>query len=115
MPVGLDVGTERARTLLEHYPHDPRAHLFRGFAFLKEDHDLADAEDQLRQALQTKDLLAAKLTPDFEKQVTVLLALTVSYQNRPDEAKALGAPLCGYAAENIEEVYSMMQDREICQ
>jgi hypothetical protein len=50
MPSGVDVGTERARTLLERYPHDPRAHLFRGFAFLKEDNDLADAEEQLRVA-----------------------------------------------------------------
>ena len=72
MPGGLDVGTERARTLLERYPHDPRAHLFRGFAFLKNDHDLADAEEQLRQALADQGSPRRQAAPDFEKQVTVL-------------------------------------------
>jgi len=114
MPAGFDIGSDRARDLLERYPHDPRAHLFRGFAFLKNDRDLADAEEQLREALRTKDLLAAKLTPDFERTVTVLLALTVAYQNRPDEAVALGGPQCGYAAERLPELFGVMKDRGIC-
>ncbi|MEI9887495.1 MAG: rhomboid family intramembrane serine protease [Rhizomicrobium sp.] len=114
MPTGFEVGTERARELLERYPRDPRAHLFRGFAFLKQDHDLADAEEQLRQALSTKDLLAAKLTPEFEKIVTVLLALTLAYERRPTEAVAIGAPLCGFAQSHLGNLYDSMQEKEIC-
>ena len=114
MPVNIDIGTDKARDLLEHYPHDPRAHLFRGFAFMQNDHDLADAEEQLREALSTKDLLAAKLTPDFEKTVTILLAITLAYERRPTEAQAIGTPLCGYAQDEPGRFYDLMQEKGIC-
>jgi hypothetical protein len=74
------------------YAHDPRADLMRGFAFLKDDPDLADAEEQFRQALAAKDLGVSRLGSSFGKTVTVLLALTVAYEHRPDEARALGGP-----------------------
>ncbi|HEY4941549.1 MAG TPA: rhomboid family intramembrane serine protease [Rhizomicrobium sp.] len=114
LPGDIDIGTDKAHDLLARYPHDPRAHLFRGFAFLSQDHDLADAEEQLRQALSTKNLLAAQLTPEFEKTVTVLLAITVAYENRPTEAKALGAPLCDFADSHLGSLHRMMQDKDIC-
>ena len=114
MPQNIDVGTDKARDLLEHYPHDPRAHLFRGFAFMRNDHDLADAEEQLREALSTKDLLAAKLTPDFEKTVTILLAITLAYERRPTEAEAIGTPLCGYAQDEPGRFFDLMQEKGIC-
>jgi rhomboid protease GluP len=112
MPAGF-VDSDRARDLLARYPHDPRAHLLRGYAFLRDDHDLADAEEQLREALQTKDLLAAKLTPEFERTVTLLLAITVAYENRPDEARALGSPFCADARESFS-LYDTMKERGIC-
>lgn len=108
------VTSDRARALLARYPHDPRAHLMRGFAFLRDDHDLADAEEQFRQALATKDLLAAGLDPDFEKTVTVFLALTVAYENRPDEARALGTPLCGFAGERLPEISDNLRKKGVC-
>ena len=114
LPDEIDIGSDRAHDLLARYPHDPRAHLFRGLAFLEHDHDLADAEEQLREALSTKDLLAAQLTPEFEKTVTVLLAITVAYERRPTEAKALGAPLCDFADGHLGSLYRTMQDQEIC-
>ena len=114
MPQNIDIGTDKARDLLEHYPHDPRAHLFRGFAFMRNDHDLADAEEQLREALSTKDLLAAKLTPDFEKTVTILLAITLAYERRPTEAEAIGTPLCGYAQDEPGRFFDLMQEKGIC-
>jgi rhomboid protease GluP len=112
MPPGY-VDSDRARDLLARYPHDPRAHFLRGYAFLKDDHDLADAEEQLREALQTKDLLAAKLTPEFERTVTLLLAITVAYENRPDEARALGSPFCADARGSFS-LYDTMKERGIC-
>jgi rhomboid protease GluP len=113
MPAGY-VDSDRARDLLARYPHDPRAHFLRGYAFLKDDHDLADAEEQLREALQTKDLLAAKLTPEFERTVTLMLAITIAYENRPDEARALGAPFCADAARETTGLYDTMRERGIC-
>ncbi|MBV9419937.1 MAG: rhomboid family intramembrane serine protease [Alphaproteobacteria bacterium] len=114
MPDELDIGSDAARAMLEKYPHDPRAHLLRGFAFLKHDRDLADAEEQLREALGTKDLLNANLSDDFEKQVKLLLALTLAYENRPTEARAMGEPLCGYASESHSSLYETMQEKGIC-
>ncbi len=108
------IDSDRARDVLARYPHDPRAHLLRGFAFLRSDRDLADAEEQFRQALATKDLLAAGLDPDFEKTVTVFLALTIAYENRPDEARALGTPLCGFAAERLPQIADNLRDKGIC-
>ena len=114
MPEVSTVTSDRARDLLARYPHDPRAHLLRGFAFLRSDHDLADAEEQFRQALATKDLLAAGLDPDFEKTVTVFLALTIAYEHRPDEARALGTPLCGFADEHLPEISDNLREKGIC-
>lgn len=114
MPSGFAIDTDHARALLDKYPHDPRAHMFRGFAFLKDDHDLADAEEQFRQALSTKDLLAARLTPEFGQMVTVLLAVTVSYENRPDEARAIAAPVCSFAQAHMDDLYDTMHDRQVC-
>lgn len=114
MPANIDIGSDRARDLLARYPHDPRAHLFRGYAFMTADHDLADAEEQLREALSTKDLLAAKLTPEFEKTVTILLALTLAYERRPSEAQAIGTPLCEFAQNQQGRFYELMQEKGIC-
>jgi len=115
MPQISTIDSDHARALLARYPHDPRAHLLRGFAFLKSDHDLADAEEQFREALATKDLLAAGLDPDFEKTVTVLLALTIAYEHRPDEARALGTPLCGFAAERLPDITDNLREKGICE
>lgn len=112
LPANIDIGTERARDLLARYPHDPRAHLFRGFAFLRHDHDLADAEEQLRQALAAAQ--TAQMTPEFEKTVRVLLALNLAYENRPTEAVAMGAPLCDFASNQLGSMYEMMQEKQIC-
>ena len=114
MPEGIDVGTDKARDLVTRYPHDPRAHLLRGFAFLQYDHDLADAEGQLREALSEKDIANAHLTPDFAKTVTAILALTIAYENRPDEARAMGGPLCEFAADRLGNIHEMMQHKGIC-
>ncbi|MEI9990878.1 MAG: rhomboid family intramembrane serine protease [Rhizomicrobium sp.] len=112
VPEIATVTSDGARDLLARYPHDPRAHLLRGYAFLRDDHDLADAEEQFHQALASKDV--AGLDPDFAKTVTVLLALTVAYENRPDEARALGAPLCGFAAQRLPQISGNLRDKGIC-
>jgi rhomboid protease GluP len=114
MPEGLSVPSERARALLDKYPHDPRAHLFRGFAFLQDDRDLADAESQFREALDEKDVAAAHLGETYTKTVTVLLAITFSYEGKPDLAQSYGAPLCGFAAEALGNIHDTMRERGIC-
>jgi rhomboid protease GluP len=114
MPANIDVGHDKAVDLLSRYPNDPRSHLIRAVAFVH-DNDLTDAEDQLRAALALKNKLDPEMADVFEKEVRVILALTVSYEGKPDEAKSIGAPLCEFARNQMgEDLYKSMQKREIC-
>jgi rhomboid protease GluP len=114
MPEGIDVGHDKAVDLVTRYPGDPRSHLIRAVAFVH-DNDLTDAEDQLRAALALKDKLDPEMAEVFEKEVRVILAMTVSYEGKPDEAKTIGTPLCEFAHTNMgEDIFKSMQRREIC-
>jgi rhomboid protease GluP len=113
-PTTLDVGHDKAVDLVARYPGDPRAHLIRAVAFVH-DNDLSDAEDQLREALALKNKLGPEMAEAFEKEVQVILALTVSYEGKPDEAKTIGTPLCEFARTNMgDDLYKSMQKRDIC-
>jgi rhomboid protease GluP len=114
LPQGDDITAERAADLVARYPRDPRAHLYRGIAFITAGHDLADAEEQFRRAIDPNDVAAAGLSPDFIKAGTALLAITLAYERRPDEARALGTPLCGYAEKNLDAYFATMQRIGIC-
>ncbi len=111
-----DLSPEQAANLLARYPHDPRAHFFRGVVFLSGQMDFADAETQLRAALPDVDPKAVPMSEDFTKTVKVVLALTLAFEGKPDAAKAMGAPLCGYAAGDAElrKIYENMQQQNIC-
>lgn len=114
MPPTLDVGHDRAADLLSKYPNDPRAHLIRAIAFLKQE-DLADAEDQLRISLTLKSKLNPEAVEIFEKEVNAFLSITLSYEGKPDQAKAIGAPVCDFAENSLgHDFYELMQKREIC-
>jgi rhomboid protease GluP len=114
LPRSNDVGTDQASDLVSRYPHDPRAHFFRGIAFLTKSHDLADAEEQFRQARDPQDLAAAHLDPAFDKMVTVLLALTIAYEGRQEEARSMAGALCPFAGEQMSDMYDMLQDKGVC-
>jgi membrane associated rhomboid family serine protease len=114
LPQGTTIAPDRAAELLERYPRDPRAHLYRGIAFITGAHDLADAEEQFRLAANPYAAQAAGLSEDFTKSAVALLAITLSYENRPDEAMRLGAPLCDFTAKNVDAYYDTMKARGIC-
>jgi rhomboid protease GluP len=78
--------------LVEKYPKDPRAHLFRGL-YLLEQRDVADAEPYFRDAARLG--AASPVMPhQLQDWNVALLALTVRAQHRDEEAKAIVAPLC---------------------
>ena len=114
LPHSNQVDAATAADLVARYPHDPRAHFYRGLAFLTESHDLADAEEQFRGAIDPADLATAQLDPAFAKVATVLLALTLAYERRPDEARAVGAPVCGFAAESMSDEYATLRKLGVC-
>jgi membrane associated rhomboid family serine protease len=93
MPRDLDGMKSDSYSLVEKYPKDPRAHLFRGLYFL-EQRDVADAEPYLRDAMRLGEN-SPVMTRDFADWTRSLLAFSVRALGRPDEARELSAPLCG--------------------
>jgi len=84
---------EKSFALVEKYPKDPRARMFRGLYFLDKQ-DLSDAEPYFREAVRLEEARPT-MTRAFRDWNTALLAVTVFYEHRPDEARAIAAPLCG--------------------
>jgi membrane associated rhomboid family serine protease len=78
--------------LVEQYPKDPRAHLYRGL-YLLEQQDVADAEPYFRDAARL-NVARPAMSRAAEDWNTALLAFTVRAQRRDEEARAIVAPLC---------------------
>jgi membrane associated rhomboid family serine protease len=92
MPKDMDSMKADSFSLVEKYPKDPRAHLFRGLYFL-EQRDVADAEPYLRDAMRLGEN-SPVMTRDFADWTRAMLAFSVRALGRPDEARELSAPLC---------------------
>jgi membrane associated rhomboid family serine protease len=78
--------------LVEKYPKDPRAHLYRGLYFLQQ-YNLSSAEPYFRTAIKLGETSPA-MTDAFKDWSVALLAASVRFQRRSDEARILAAPLC---------------------
>jgi len=92
MPADVEAIKADSLALVETYPKDPRAHLFRGLSLL-EQRDAADAEPYFRDAARLGPV-SPVMTREFQDWNLALLALTVRAQHRDEEAKAMVAPLC---------------------
>lgn len=78
--------------LVEKYPGDPRAHLYRGLYFLQQ-YNLASAEPYFRKAIKLGET-SPVMTEDFKNWSVALLAASVRFQRRIDEAEVIATPLC---------------------
>lgn len=78
--------------LVEKYPGDPRAHLYRGLYFLHQ-YNLASAEPYFRKAIKLGET-SPVMTEPFRDWSVALLAASVRFQRRMDEAEILATPLC---------------------
>ena len=96
MPGNIDSLKADSLSLVDKYPKDPRAHLFRGL-YLLEQRDAADAEPYFREAARLGEA-SPVMTHDFQDWNRALLALTVGVQHRKGEAKTIVAPLCADTA-----------------
>jgi Flp pilus assembly protein TadD len=83
--------------LVDKYPKDPRAHLFRGL-YLLEQQNVADAEPYFRDAARLGET-SPVMTRDFQDWNRALLAFAVRVQHREDEAQKIVAPLCATKSE----------------
>jgi len=92
IPKDLDALKSDSLSLVDKYPKDPRAHLYRGL-YLLEQQDVADAEPYFRTAASLGETSPA-MTHELLDWNRALLALTVRSQHRSQEAQEIVAPLC---------------------
>jgi rhomboid protease GluP len=92
MPKDVDTMKAESLSLVDKYPRDPRAHLFRGLSLL-EKRDVADAEPYFREAQRLGET-SPVMTHELQNWNLALLALTVQVQHREAEARTIVVPLC---------------------
>ena len=92
IPKDMEALKPDSLSLVEKYPQDPRAHIFRGL-YMLEQNDAADAEPYFRDAARL-GADSPVMTREFMDWNMALLALSVRAQNRGAEVSAIVAPLC---------------------
>ena len=97
IPKDLDTLKSDSMSLVDKYPKDPRAHLYRGL-YLLEQQNVADAEPYFRTAARLGETSPA-MTHELLDWNRALLALTVRSQHRGQEAQEIVAPLCATKSE----------------
>jgi rhomboid protease GluP len=107
-------GVARSLDLVEHFPHDPRGHLFRALYFL--DHrNASDAERQLRLGLAEHEVLMTDLPPKVEKSLQLALAVVLVIERRKDEAKAIAEPVCqGTIPTEYVTLRKLLKEQGVC-
>jgi outer membrane protein TolC len=88
-----DIQETTAKRLLEKYPNDPRSHFYEAIVLIR-NHDLSNAEHELRAALAEEFVMKEVLAPSFNLYVQSALALVLSDEHRLDDAKQSAAAGC---------------------
>ncbi len=83
----------RAAALVERYPRDPRARLYRAVAYL-DAKDARSAEAHLRAALQEREVLEGHFSRELEVIIRSVLARSLLAQGRAAEAREAAKPAC---------------------
>ncbi len=92
IPKNVDALKAESMALVDKYPRDPRAHLFRGL-YLLEQHDVSGAEPYFRDAARLGDA-SPVMTRELHDWNLTLLAISLRRQHRGEEARDTVAPLC---------------------
>lgn len=112
MPADLDALKADSMALVDKYPKDPRARLFRGLYLLKQ-HDLAGAEPYFREAAQLGDT-SPVVTQQWRDWNLALLAFSVHFQHRDQEARDIAAPLCAKEASLDRHTSQTLDIAKLC-
>jgi rhomboid protease GluP len=112
IPKNWDALEATSMALVDKYPKDPRAHLFRGL-YLLEQHDVAAAEPYFRDVEQMNDG-SGVMSPEFHDWNRALLAFSLHVQNRKEEAKDVAAPLCSRLPQLDQRTRQTLQGAEVC-
>ncbi|MFO1249127.1 MAG: rhomboid family intramembrane serine protease [Alphaproteobacteria bacterium] len=99
MPKDVEAMKADSMALVDKYPKDPRAHMFRGLYLLEQAH-VADAEPYFRDAARL-GADSPVMSREFSDWNLALLAVTLRFQRREDEARNISAPLCANAQTDL--------------
>jgi rhomboid protease GluP len=99
--------------LLERYPHDPRAHLFRALALI-DARDPAGAEKAARAALDKKEMLERMLDPAVGAQIRFILAAALIDRGQLAEAKQIASPVCASSAPDLADMKKILTGFKAC-
>ncbi len=112
IPADIEAMKDDSSKLVENYPKDPRAHLFRGL-YLLEQRRVVDAEPYFRDAKRLGDN-SPVMSREFQDWNLALLALTVRAQNRSAEAGTIVAPLCADLAALDPRTQQTLEITKLC-
>jgi rhomboid protease GluP len=112
MPADIDKMKADSLALVDKYPKDPRAYMFRGL-YLLEESRLSDAEPYFRDAERLGET-SPVMTREFQDWNRVLLAFTLRAQNRDHEAQAIVGPLCANVAELDRRTQQTLEITKLC-
>lgn len=99
MPKDVEAMKADSLALVDKYPKDPRAHIFRGLYLLEQAH-VADAEPYFRDAARL-GADSPVMNREFSDWNLALLAVTLRFQRREDEARSIAAPLCANSGTDL--------------
>jgi rhomboid protease GluP len=111
LPADTETMKNTSFALVTKYPRDPRAHMFRGLYFLDQN-DVSDAEPYFRNAQRLGEG-SPVMSLSFSNWTRALLAVSVRYQGRKEEAMAIAAPLCA-DTELDERSQKTLRITELC-
>jgi membrane associated rhomboid family serine protease len=112
MPADIDDMKADSLALVDKYPKDPRAHMFRGL-YLLEQRQVSDAEPYFRSAERLGET-SPVMTPEFQDWNRVMLAFTLRVQNREQEAQTIVGPLCATISDLDPRTQQSLKLTKLC-
>jgi rhomboid protease GluP len=118
MPRNTEDGMARSAELVRRYPDDPRGHFLHAMTYLKL-RELTEAQAEIRVAMAKSNAPGIRDLPDFRISLRLMLAVTMSVQDRISDAKAVLKPGdCERAAEpsaqGLRPAYQQLRSSGIC-
>jgi len=112
MPKDINKLKPDSIALVDNYPKDPRAHLFRGLYLLKQRRP-SDAEPYFRDAERLGET-SPVMSREFQDWNRALLAFTVRVQHRGAEARTIVAPLCANTSDLDPRTQQTLEIAKLC-
>jgi len=117
LPRSADDGIERSAELVKRYPDDPRAHMLRALSYLRL-REITESQSELRIAMAKSEAPGLEGMEKYRLEIRLILAVTMTVQDRIDDAKAILKPGdCNLASDgsgDLSAAYQQLRDSKVC-